>query len=51
MEFAIDEANSGGDPAREMIPTHEGISRVEEMLGGIARELGGHEDGWGFMDG
>ena len=32
---------------RTMVPTHTGITEVEERLGTIARGLGGYEDGWG----
>jgi hypothetical protein len=35
--------------ARRMVPTHADITRFETQLAAVAREFGGHEDGWGFM--
>jgi hypothetical protein len=32
-----------------MKPTHEGITAMEESLGKIADEHGGHSDGWGVL--
>lgn len=32
---------------REMLPTHAAITEAEQTLAAVARELGGHEDGWG----
>lgn len=34
---------------RTMVPTHAVITEAEEGLAAIARELGGHEDGWGCL--
>ena len=34
----------------EMVPSCEGITRIEEQLDSIARKLGGHADGWGFYN-
>jgi len=32
-----------------MIPTHENISRLEQLLGQKAAEFGGRADGWGSL--
>jgi hypothetical protein len=32
-----------------MIPTHEGIGRFEELLDSVAAPLGGRNDGWGAL--
>ena len=34
---------------REMLPTHAAITETERALAAVARELGGHEDGWGCL--
>ena len=34
---------------REMLPTHGAITEAEQALAAVARELGGHEDGWGCL--
>lgn len=34
---------------REMLPTHAAITEAELTLAAVARELGGHEDGWGCL--
>jgi hypothetical protein len=36
--------------SQAMAPSYENISRTEAQLAAIAREFGGHEDGWGFLD-
>jgi hypothetical protein len=33
---------------KNLIPTHEAITRNETLFGRIAKKHGGHSDGWGF---
>jgi len=35
--------------SKEMAPTCENITEVEERLDGIARSYDGRADGWGFL--
>jgi hypothetical protein len=35
---------------KHMIPTHLEITRLEDLLGQVASELGGRNDGWGCFE-
>jgi hypothetical protein len=53
FEVTVEEADRDDDPwevtaSKDMVPSAENITSVEEWLDALAREKGGMSDGWGF---
>ena len=53
FKTTVEEVDRDDDPwdvtaSKDMVPSAENITLVEERLDGLAREQGGMSDGWGF---